>query len=86
MEILKMAHFTFLAIFHLKMSLCQILNLPHTYGHYFENKLIFYMIIIKIFTWFTNLLQSQIHYDMNSNLKMFTKKLQLLAFVVICNE
>jgi hypothetical protein len=61
-------------------------NLPHTYGHYFENKLIFYMIIIKILTWFTNLLQFQIHYNMNSNLKMLTKKLQLLPFVVISNE
>jgi hypothetical protein len=54
--------------------------------YYFKKKLIFDMIIIKFFTWFTNLLQFQIHYDMNSNLKMLTKKLQLLAFVVISNE
>jgi hypothetical protein len=38
MEFLKMAHFIFLAMFHLKMILCQNFNLPHTYGHYFEKK------------------------------------------------
>jgi hypothetical protein len=28
-----MAHLTYLIIFHLKMIVCQNVNLPHTYGH-----------------------------------------------------
>jgi len=33
MKILKMTHLTCLVIFHLKMIVCQNVNLPHTYGH-----------------------------------------------------
>jgi hypothetical protein len=33
MKILKIAHLTYLVIFHLKVISCQIYNLPHTYGH-----------------------------------------------------
>jgi hypothetical protein len=33
MKILKMTHVTYLVIFHLKMIVCQNVNLSHTYGH-----------------------------------------------------
>jgi hypothetical protein len=36
MKIKKMAHLTYLVIFHLKMIVCQNVNLPHTYGHRHE--------------------------------------------------
>ncbi len=29
-------HLTFLIIFHLKMIVCQIFNLPHIYGHHLK--------------------------------------------------
>ncbi len=32
MKILKMTHLTYLLIFHVKMIVCQNVNLPHTYG------------------------------------------------------
>ncbi len=32
MKILKMSHLTYLVIFHLKVIVCQNVNLPHTYG------------------------------------------------------
>ncbi len=32
MKILKITHFTYLVIFHLKMIVCQNVNLSHTYG------------------------------------------------------
>jgi hypothetical protein len=32
-ENLKMTHFTYLVIFHLKLIICRNVNLPHTYGH-----------------------------------------------------
>jgi hypothetical protein len=34
MKISKMAHLTYLVIFHLKIIVCQNINLPHTYGYY----------------------------------------------------
>ncbi len=34
MKILKMTHFTYLVIFHLKMIVCQNVNLPHIYGQH----------------------------------------------------
>ncbi len=58
MKKLKMAHFTFLFTFHLKVIVCQNFNLPHTCSHWFEKKTICDMIIIKPFMWFTNLFQS----------------------------
>jgi len=33
MKILKINHLTYLVIFHLKMIVCQNVNLPHIYGH-----------------------------------------------------
>jgi hypothetical protein len=33
MKIKKMTHLIHLVIFHLKMIVCQNVNLPHTYGH-----------------------------------------------------
>jgi hypothetical protein len=33
MKILKITHLTYLITFHLKMKVCQNVNLPHTYGH-----------------------------------------------------
>jgi hypothetical protein len=33
MKILKMNHLTYLVIFHLKVIVCQNVNLPHTYRH-----------------------------------------------------
>ncbi len=33
MKILKMNHFTYLVIFHLKVIVCQNVNLPHACGH-----------------------------------------------------
>jgi len=33
MKIWKMSHLTYLVIFHLKVIVCQNVNLPHTYGH-----------------------------------------------------
>jgi hypothetical protein len=33
MKMSKMAHFTYLVIFHLKIIVCQNINLPHTYGY-----------------------------------------------------
>jgi hypothetical protein len=33
MKIKKMTHLAYLVIFHLKMIVCQNVNLPHTYGH-----------------------------------------------------
>jgi hypothetical protein len=36
MKIQKMAHLTYLVIFHLKVIVCQNVNLPHTYVHHFE--------------------------------------------------
>jgi hypothetical protein len=33
MKILKIAHLTYIVIFHLKVIVCQNVNLPHTYGH-----------------------------------------------------
>ncbi len=32
MKILKMTHLTYLVIFHLKVIVCQNVNLTHTYG------------------------------------------------------
>ncbi len=32
MKILKMTHLTYLVIFHLKVIVCQNVNLPHIYG------------------------------------------------------
>jgi hypothetical protein len=52
----QLTHLTFF-IFYLKMIVCQNFSLPHTYGHC-QKKPIFDMIIIKLFTWFTNLFQS----------------------------
>jgi hypothetical protein len=57
MKISKMAHFTYLVIFHLKMIVCQNINFPHTYG-YCPKKSICGMIIIKLFTMVHNLFQS----------------------------
>jgi predicted N-acetyltransferase YhbS len=37
MKILKMTRFTYFVIFHLKMIVCQNVNLSHTYDHRFEN-------------------------------------------------
>jgi predicted N-acetyltransferase YhbS len=37
MKILKMTRFTYFVIFHLKMIVCQNVNLSHTYDHCFEN-------------------------------------------------
>jgi hypothetical protein len=34
MKILKMAYFAYIVIFHLKMIVCQNVNLPHIYGHF----------------------------------------------------
>jgi hypothetical protein len=34
MKILKMTHFTYLVLFHLKVIVCQNVNLPHTYDHH----------------------------------------------------
>ncbi len=34
MKILKMTHFTYLVIFHMKVIVCQNVNLPHAYGHW----------------------------------------------------
>jgi len=36
MKIEKMAHLTYFIIFHLKMIVCQNVNLPHTCGHHLE--------------------------------------------------
>jgi hypothetical protein len=36
MKIFKMAHLTYLVIFHLKMIICHNVNLSHTYGHHHE--------------------------------------------------
>ncbi len=58
MEFLKMAHLTFLTIFHLKVIIFQIFKLPHIYGHCRKKPHLWYMIIIKFFTWLTNLFQS----------------------------
>ncbi len=33
MKIKKISHLTYLIIFHLKVIVCQNVNLPHTYGH-----------------------------------------------------
>jgi hypothetical protein len=33
MKILKIKHFTYFVIFHLKVIVCQNVNLPHTYDH-----------------------------------------------------
>ncbi len=33
-EFLKMIHLTYLVIFHLKVIICQNVNLQHTYGHH----------------------------------------------------
>ncbi len=33
MKIKNMVHLTYLDIFHLKMIICQNVNLPHSYGH-----------------------------------------------------
>ncbi len=33
MKILKINHFTYLVIFHLKMIVCQNINLPHIYNY-----------------------------------------------------
>jgi hypothetical protein len=30
----KMTHLTYIVIFHLKVIVCQIFNLPQTYGHH----------------------------------------------------
>jgi len=56
-KILKMTHLIYLVIFHLKMIIYQNINLPHTYGHRSKTS-ICDMIIIKLFTWLTNLFQS----------------------------
>ncbi len=56
MTILKMAHLISLESCHLPLFKKKI-NLPHIYGHCFE-KPMYDMIIIKLFTWFTNLFQS----------------------------
>jgi hypothetical protein len=52
-----MIHLTLYVIFHLKVIFCQIFSLPHSYGHCLK-KPIRDMIIIKLFTWYTNLFQS----------------------------
>jgi hypothetical protein len=56
MKILKMAHYTFFIIFHLKVSVYQISNLTHIYDH--RPKKNPFVIMIKLFKWFTNLFQS----------------------------
>jgi hypothetical protein len=56
MKIKKMAHLTYLVIFHLKMIDYQKFNLQHTYGHDLEITPIFDMIIMKLFTWLPNLI------------------------------
>jgi hypothetical protein len=33
MKLKKITHLTYLVIFHLKVIVCQNVNLPHTYGH-----------------------------------------------------
>ncbi len=37
MKNLKMTRFTYLVIFHLKVIVCQNVNLSHTYGHCLQN-------------------------------------------------
>jgi hypothetical protein len=51
MKILKMANFTYLVIFHLKMIICQNVNLSLAYGHHPKKTLICHMIIIELFKW-----------------------------------
>ncbi len=53
-----MVHSTYLVIFHLKMIICENFNLLCTYDYHPKKTLICDLIIIKIFTWFTNLFQS----------------------------
>jgi hypothetical protein len=53
-----MAHLIYFVIFHLKVIVCQNINLPHTYGHCPQKTSICDMIIIKLFTRLTNLFQS----------------------------
>jgi hypothetical protein len=49
MKILKMAHLTYLVIFHLKVIIFQNVNLPHTYGHHLEKTSICNMIKLSTF-------------------------------------
>jgi hypothetical protein len=37
MNFFQMTHLTYLVIFHLKMTICQNVKLPHTYGHHPKN-------------------------------------------------
>ncbi len=53
-----MNHFTYLVIFHLKVTVRQNVNLPHTYGSPPPKTPICDMILIKIFTRFTKLFKS----------------------------
>jgi hypothetical protein len=50
MKIKKMAHFTYLVIFHLKVIIFQNVNLPHTYGHHLEKTSICNMIKLSNFS------------------------------------
>jgi hypothetical protein len=52
-----MPHISYCFIFE-SDYLSKFQSTTHTYGHYFENKPIYDMMIIKLFTWFINLFQS----------------------------
>jgi hypothetical protein len=83
LKILKMNYFTFLAIFYLKMNVCQNLNLSHTYDHHLEN-----MITIKFFIWFTNLFHSygitilNRYYKIHKNQRIFQSFLEYIYFLI----
>jgi hypothetical protein len=81
-----MTYFTFLAIFYLKMNVCQNFNLPHTYGHHLEN-----MITIKLFTWFPNLFHSygitffDRYYKIHKDKKLFQSFLEYIYILICCD-
>ncbi len=80
MKISKMAHFTYLVIFHLKMIVCQNINFPHTYG-YCPKKSICGMIIIKLFTMVHKFIPIIWNHNFNRYYKFYTNSKSFQSFL-----